>query len=228
MLVFSKSNHLPRPATLQKLNLKLDALWKYLVATRHNWAKFQWMAPFLSHLIRVCANTQLKTLSTHLQQIVQMKLPTSTITIILLTLLSVSKRTDLPDLFVEKCIRNCHYQQVKGYLYYVHQQDPSRFEVLRKLQGELERSDTAGTATFPHNCCERTCCFVLANGCDRDVSQYKKSHSSIECNLMHAVEELTKKKRENCLLSSMELQKLQKLEKQLNELLRDLRWSREE
>lgn len=179
------------------------------------------MAPFLQSLIRASAKVAYH-LKVPLQPIVRMKLPQSTTTIVLIALIdAATKKSANPPLlqFAEESIRKCENPRVKNYLLSIHRLN----DRINKLLVSVEQPLTAIDTNFPHSCCERTCCFILANSSDLPVLN-RNHHSAIECNLEHAIEHLQRSRQNGSqtTVTAAEFKRLQGLASRFSALLNQM------
>lgn len=172
------------------LEKAIDRLWTHLLVDPLKWAQFQWMGPFLNVLIRVCANINCNLMGS-LKEITKLTLPQSTLAMILMALLDTSTGNQAHpkmDQFTLKMIKSCPNKVVLNYILSTHQLTGGKNKLLVKLLCAQPQYQTPPLNTnFPHNCCERTCCFILANS---SRSPHPINHSPVVCNLEHAIEGL--------------------------------------
>lgn len=227
LFALNRSIHTLSPATTQQLGRSLNALWCYLVVNRKCWARFQWVTTFLALLVRVSAKVRCDLMPVYLKPILEMRLPQTTTAMLLVALLDVvlSNKQATPTtplvVFTEQAIRMCKNTAVKSYVLALNHWRPrhstnSNDNWLARLKEHepvvVAATAAAGESTFttwPHNCCERTCCFVLANssGSRSDTID----HLPIICNLQHAIEDLQRSGRSGRTLAAGELREMARL-----------------
>lgn len=214
------SKHYLNASLLQQLGNSLDRLWFYLGAHCMKWGRFQWIGPFLHLLVRASVKAQSCNLPAHLKPIAEMKLPQSTSVLILLALLDVCPKDASPLVsFTEHFIQNCNNARVKNYLLFLHQRNPEKSQLLVRLVNELFTTSNDQNTNFPHTCCERTCCFVLANTSNLPLSR----HSPIVCNLQHAIDELQRSAGQTeCVITTADLKYLEGLGKRFSHLINQM------
>lgn len=214
------SNHKPYQDQAKALYRKLKTFWLYFIQRIRIWGRFQWMGVFMHLLIRVTAKVNHDLLKIHLKPTIcaDMKLPQFTALQIILALLDCGKHGDAISQLAELFVRKCNVR-VKGYIFYMHSVNPKN-SVLERTKDHDDNQLLAGfdsTTPLPHNCCERTCCFVLANKSEAKAS----NHEPISCNINHAIEGLQKKRR-SVGIPQVELRKIRRLASQLNEILAEM------
>lgn len=215
LYALDRSIHTLNPSTVDQLNRHFDVLWSFIVAYRHNWGQLQFMGPFLAILIRLSARVKIN-LPEHLTPILDMTLPQSTTAMILLSLCdAVLNRHATPanlPAFTEQAVRKCYNIPVKSFVLSSLSQAAANSPLTTRL---LEGNELTINTTFPHNCCERTCCFVLANS--RPGRTHPIDHSPIICSLKHAIEQLEKKET----VASWEAMDMERLSKMFSKMLVD-------
>lgn len=216
MQILAMSNHRPHPDQVRVLNRHLHPFWTFIMKRIRRWGRFHWMGVFVHLLIRVTAKVNQNLLKIHLTPVACAKLPQFTGLQIILALLDCGRRGDtisqLTELFVRKC--NVH---VKNYIFYLHSLNQKNCVLERMIDDHEENQRGRCNSKTPiatHNCCERTCCFVLANQSEAEEAK----HDTIACNINHAIDELQKRR---CTIGvpREELKKICSLASQLNAIL---------
>lgn len=191
------------------------------------------MANFLHLLVRVSVKVDPQ-LANRLKPLIDTILPQTTTVLLCIALLDCPNQPgNVVRSVAQLYVRKCNNSQVKDFLCGIHFHNP-KSAILEQVFGPTSQEeilnpiDTHPTI-LPHNCCERTCCFVLANTTKTTVGNKNPTHSSIACNLTHAVDELQKLRNSGIssssssngtrLLLSSDLNEIRALATKLNRLL---------